>query len=142
MLSIRDWAETFNAGFQTDAVYIDFLKAFDTGSLNKLLFKLCSYGVCDPLLSWVCAFLVDRTFSVRVNDSYSLPCKVISGIPQGSILGPLLFLLFISDISDGLLNVCRLFADDVKIYRPIVHPEVDFGLLHKDLDNLNLWARG
>ena len=80
LLSIRDWAETFNAGFQTDVVYIDFQKAFDTVSLNKLLFKLSSYGVCAPLLSWVRTFLVD-TFSVRVSDSYSLPRKVISGIP-------------------------------------------------------------
>ena len=75
-----------------------------------------AYGINNNLLSWVSSFLKDRNQKVRVNDSYSESCPVDSGIPQGSILGPLLFIIFINDLPDHVESCCKIFADDTKIY--------------------------
>ena len=103
---------------------IDFQRAFDSISHSKLIHKLKSYGISGNLLFWLQSFLTARTQCVRVGSALSNTCSVSSGVPQGSVVGALLFLLFINDISDNFDNsiTTKLFADDLKIYTDITFP--------------------
>ena len=92
--SINDWSVALDNKNNVDIVYVDFSRAFDSVVHSKLLCKLASYGIRDDLLRWIRAFLLDRQQCVVVNHFISKPCNVLSGVPQGSVLGPLLFLLF------------------------------------------------
>jgi len=114
----NDWSIALNVRNQVDTVYIDFSKAFDSVVHSKLLCKLESLGVRGKLLAWIAAFLSDRSQVVRVGNAVSNIAKVVSGVPQGSVLGPLLFLVYINDIVDIFDDrvKVKLFADDVKIY--------------------------
>ena len=116
--SINDWTLTLSNHKSVTIAYLDFKAAFDCVSHAKLIHKLSSYGIQDNLLFWIKAFLSNRTQMVRINTSFSRICPVTSGIPQGSCLGPLLFNLFINDITDHLITPikAKLFADDLKIY--------------------------
>ena len=94
----------------TDMVYLDFRKAFDSVPHERLLSKLMMYGITGGVHSWVKSFLYDRTQRVRVGKKLSSSADVLSGIPQGSILGPVLFTIFINDIADNikfLSYICR-----------------------------------
>ena len=100
-----------------DVVYVDVSKAFDTVSHPKLLNKLESYGIKGKILNWVRDFVHARTQAVRVNSSFSQLLPVSSGVPQGSVLGPLLFLIYINDAVDVSKNCfVKIFADDCKFY--------------------------
>ena len=102
-----------------DIIYIDFEKAFDKVSIEKLIYKLSKYGVGGYVLDWLVAFLVNRQQTVRVGTCYADFQSVGSGIGQGTILGPLLFILYIdkiSDVSNGLSSKIKLYADDSKLY--------------------------
>ena len=103
-------------GGQIDAVYTDFEKAFDKVPHKRLLFKLCSYGINGNIINWIKDFLAGRKYRVKVNGSYSSLAHVTSGIPQGSVLGPLLFLIYINDLIDCCepFSGIYLFADDAK----------------------------
>jgi len=112
-----DWYSSINAGNCVDVIYIDYQKAFDSCSHPKLLKKLLSYGINGRLHTWISSFLADRSQCVQIGSSYSRVSPAVSGVPQGSVIGPLLFLLFINDLSDSLGNVSvKLYADDAKIY--------------------------
>lgn len=114
---VHDWSISVDAGNCVDVVYIDFAKAFDSVSHQKLLHKISSFGINGQLKHWLASFLKNRKFRVKVNNCFSEYFAVTSGVPQGSILGPLLFVLYINDIAYGLDNVeCKIFADDVKLY--------------------------
>ena len=100
-----------------DCVFIDFKKIFDSVCHNKLLIKLAAYGINGNFLGWINSFLSDRKQRVLVNNCYSEWSKVISSIPQGSVLGPILFLLYINDIVDFVYRcTIKLFADDLKVF--------------------------
>ena len=93
-----------------------FSKAFDKVSHEKLVLKLHDYGLRGPALKWVKGFIDNRHQSVIVNGSSSEPTPVSSGVPQGSVLGPLLFLNYINDIPTNVKSKVRLFADDTALY--------------------------
>ena len=116
------------------AIYIDFSKAFDKVPHNKLLTKLEGYGVQGNLLRWLSTFLTNRNQVISLNGIYSKPMDVISGVPQGSVLGPLLFLLYINDISDNVESNILMFADDLKLFSP------HSNLLQNDLATISDWC--
>jgi len=98
---------------------LDFSKAFDVVPHRRLLGKLSLYGINGPILRLIKAFLADRVQGVVVEGIRSLEGKVLSGVPQGTVLGPLLFLLHINDLRTVITSQIRLFADNCLIYRPI-----------------------
>ena len=100
----------------TDVIYLDFSKAFDTVPHKRLILKLQAYGVHGNLLSWLTNYLSDRFQRVCLNGSCSGWKPVISGVPQGSVLGPLLFVIYINDLSSCVSSCLFKFVDDAKLY--------------------------
>ena len=139
LTSTHDWASTLQHRGQSDAILLDFSKAFDTVPHLRLSAKLSYYGIRGPTLSWIQSFLNGRTQAVCVNGTSSLLEDVTSGVPQGSVLGPALFLIYINDIQDHIQSKLTLFADDSIVYSEIVIPE-DHNILQKDLDQLSDWS--
>jgi hypothetical protein len=128
-------------GDQTDVVYFDLSKAFDSVPHNLLLHKLKSFGICGNLLKWITSYLTNRMQRVTLNGADSEWLPVTSGVPQGSILGPLLFILYINDLPDILSynTLCAIFADDTKIYRHI-NSHQDHIILQRDINNIYAWS--
>ena len=118
---------------------MDFEKAFVTPPHELLKSKLLSYGICGKTLKWIDSFLCFRK-RVVVNGVKSDWAPVLSGVPQGTVLGPLLFSLYINDISSDIESEIRLFADDCVCYREIKDKE-DTMKLQMDIDRLGSWAR-
>ena len=123
-----------------DVIYFDFAKAFDTVPHKRLLKKLQCYGVNGDILKWIEAFLTDRYQMVKVNEVLSTKRKVHSGVPQGSVLGPLLFVIYINDLPDVVRSLMYLFADDTKILSKIETKE-DSKQLQTDIDALEKWSK-
>ena len=142
LTTLRDFTHSLNLAGQTDAVLLDFSKAFDKVDHKILLSKLHHIGIQGPLHDWLTSFLKDRLQYVIVDGSISDPCKVLSGVPQGTVLGPLLFLIYINDIHENLSpgTHIRLFADDSLLYRAI-NTISDSLILQKDLDQLQKWEK-
>ena len=113
--SINDWSISLHNQSSTIVAYVDFQRAFDSLSHNELIHKLISYGISGNLLYWIQSFLTNRTQLVRVGNHLSNPSPVSSGVPQGSVLGPILFILFINDVADSFHDTvsAQLFADDI-----------------------------
>jgi hypothetical protein len=122
-----------------DMAVLDFSKAFDTVPHKRLMGKLSYYGINGPILSWIEAFLTDRVQQVVVAGQCSNTARVLSGVPQGTVLGPLLFLIHINDLPSVVNSQVRLFADDCLLYRPI-HSIEDQNALQEDLIALGEWA--
>ena len=98
-------------GFSLDIVYLDLAKAFDKVPHQRLLNKLKAYGIHGKLHVWIADWLVGRRQRVCLQGEYSQWRWVLTGVPQGSVLGPVLFLIFIDDLEDGITNMVYKFAD-------------------------------
>ena len=120
-------------------VILDFSKAFDTVPHQKLLHKLEHLGIVGKIKKWLSSFLTNRTQQVVTEGILSSTCSVDSGVPQGTVLGPLLFLCHINDLPLSVTSQARLFADDCLLYRKISTPN-DQLQLQEDLKNLEKWA--
>ena len=119
---------------------LDFTNAFDTVPHQRLLMKLKHYGIDSNLHRWISSWLTERTQQVVVDGDYSTCKQVRSGVPQSTVLGPLVFLLYINDIGDHLNHsTIRLFADDCLLYRTISNQD-DADRLQDDLDKLQEWT--
>ena len=128
------------SGADVDVVYLDFAKAFDKVDYGILMAKLKAIGVGGLLLRLLCSFLTDRSQTVSVEGSLSHEGPVLSGVPQGSSLGPLLFLLHIADIDAGMDHAsASSFADDTRITMSIRKPE-DCAKMQSDLEKVYGWA--
>ena len=138
--TINDWAKSRNLSIPTDVIFLDLAKAFDSVPHERLLLKLKCNGINGCLLNWLRHFLTDRKQRVVVRGTCSDWSSVTSGTAQGTILGPLLFLLYINDITECVSSTVKLYADDTKIYRELVDPIIDSQLLQADLANLSEWA--
>ena len=127
-------------GNETDCVYVDFAKAFDKVDHDILLKKLSHYNIPEMYLNWIKNFLEGRVQTVFVNGSFSYPTRVESGVPQGSVLGPLLFIIYINDLSFFIKNSNILtFADDTKLIAEICNTS-DTSKLQDDLNQVVLWS--
>ena len=111
--TIDDFASCLNKGGQCDVLFLDFSKAFDRVPHSRLLYKLNHYGIRGPLLKWLESFLTNCSQHVILNNRSSHETNVISGVPQGTVLVPLLFLLYINDLPQCDCNRIKLYADDV-----------------------------
>ena len=127
---IDSWTKGLNRGESVDVVYLDFMKAFP----HKILIgKLKSYGIEYYTLSWIQAFLSDRVQQVNVNGTNSELANITSGIPQGSVLGPILFVLYINDLPENIVSNVYMFSDDTKVFKTITSPH-DQHTIQNDLD--------
>ena len=137
--TIEDLARGLDNRQQIDLLILDFSKAFDVVSHRLLLGKLEHYGIRGSTLGWVTDWLTDRTQRVVIDGECSEDAPVLSGVPQGTVLGPLMFILYINDISAGTNCSIRLFADDCLLYR-VVDSTRDAALLQWDLKIMCRWA--
>ena len=129
---IHDWLSALDNGHEVCVVFFDMRKAFDSVPHIPLLQKLSDVGVNPFILRWIRSYLTNRKQFVVVDGSSSTPLKVLSGVPQGSVLGPLLFINnVVSQISGG--SKINLFADDIALYRVIKSAD-DYERLQDDID--------
>ena len=135
----NDWAVSRNNSKATDAIFLDLAKAFNSVAHERLLLKLNRYGISGSLLRWLRNFLTNRKQRVVIPGIHFDWSPVTSGVPQGTILGPILFLIYVNDIQEVVKSTIKLFADDTKIYRELTNPN-DITILQSDLDSLDRWA--
>ena len=136
----NDWSTAMQLHQGTDIIYFDFKKAFDSVSHQKLLIKPQAYGISGNLFLWIRKFLWNRTQAVKMNGQLSNNGNVTSGVPQGSVLGPMLFLIYINDVVDIFTDNSvkyKLFADDIEFYS-ISSPHNSS--LQTAIDRLVLWS--
>ena len=148
--TFQKWADPLDQNRTIDALMLDFSKAFDKVPHERLIFKLKMLGITGTCLVWIKNFLARRSFTVTVDGVHSSPHSVTSGVPQGSVLGPILFLCYINDISFGLsiqrplypddISGMTLYADDIILFRAIdVNPDSNI-VLQSDLDHIVEWC--
>ena len=135
-------AHNLDNGLQTDVILLDFAKAFDKVSHAHLLHKLKFYGIHGSMLTWIGNFLQGRVQKVVLNGETSEQASVTSGVPQGTVLGPLLFLIYINDLPDCISEHTQvgLFADDCIVYR-VINSAEDAKQLQHDLNSLQDWEQ-
>ena len=134
-----EWTEAMEQGSDIDCIYLDFSKAFDSVPHQRLLMKLRKFGISEKILSWTRAFLLGREQLVTVNSELSRVAAVLSGIPQGSVLGPLLFICFVNDMPNVVHSHIQMFADDTKLYCEVNNMQNAHDL-QKDLTALESWT--
>ena len=126
-------------GSPVDIIYLDFQKAFDKMPHQRLLLKLKAHGIGDSITEWIEQWLTDRRQPVVVGGEVSNWKSVLSGVPQGSVLGPILFLIYINDLDDSITSNVQKFADYTKLFRK-VNTDDDKQHLQNDLDRLVKWS--
>ena len=139
LVTLNSWMSSLDSNKPVDALYLDFQKAFDTVPHKRLLTKLSGYGIRGQVLNWIKDFLCDRTQYVSVKGNKSDYTSVTSGVPQGSVLGPTLFIYYINDLPSVTNKEVHIFADDTKAYSEINSLE-DKNQLQTCLNNLMGWS--
>uniref|UniRef100_A0A8C5LT35 Reverse transcriptase domain-containing protein n=1 Tax=Leptobrachium leishanense TaxID=445787 RepID=A0A8C5LT35_9ANUR len=132
-------SRSIDQGVAVDVIYLNFAKAFDTVPHKRLLFKLRKNGLDENTCSWIENWLKDRVQRVVINGTFSRWTPVVSGVPQGSVIGPILFNLFINDLEIGIESHVSVFSDDTKLGK-VIQCEQDVTSLQRDLDRLGDWA--
>ncbi|CAH8429151.1 unnamed protein product [Schistosoma bovis] len=140
LVARESWCALKDQKLPVDTAFIDFSKAFDKVPHNWLLYKLRNVGIGSNLFMWIKDFLVGRQQRVRVNSKLSSRGTVLSGVPQGTVLGPVLFLLYVNDLPCLLSSSVLLYADDVKLWRTI-RCKSDSLELQNDLKKLSEWSQ-
>ena len=132
--------EKTDNGDPIDVFYLDFKKAFDRVPIKLLIYKLKSIGIKDNILNWIQNWLTGRIQRVVIEGKSSSWAEVLSGVPQGSVLGPILFTIFINDLGEDFINRILKFADDTKTFGKAVNSQ-DIQILQQDLDKAILWSK-
>ena len=138
--TVHDLAIGLDRRQQVNAILLDFSKAFDKIPHQRLAVKLHHYGIRDKNLSCIRSFLADRNQQVVLDGKTSSRAAVTSRVPQGTVLGPLLFLAYIIDLPSRVSSSVRLFADDCLLYR-VIRDQQDAASLQTDLNHLQEWER-
>ena len=141
LLSINH--EILNAvdkGLDIRGIFLDISKAFDKVWRDGLIFKLRQNGISGDIINILQDFLRNRKQRVVLNGQCSSWADVNAGVPQGSILGPLLFLIYINDLSDGLKSECKLFADDTSLFSAVNDINTSASDLNKDFQKIDNWT--
>ena len=137
---IHNVGKALDSGKETDMIYLDFSKAFDSVPHDKLLFKLHQFGISGTLLNWFSDYLKEQKQRVVIDGFSSTYLDVTSGVPQGSIIGHLLFLIYANDLPESVnYSLVPMFADDSKCFRSI-HNSQDSNLLQSDINSLCNWS--
>ena len=131
--------EEADDGSPVDVVYLDFQKAFDKVSHQRLLLKLKAHGIGNDIINWIEERLTHRRQRVIVDGEISNWKSVLSGVPQGSVLGPMLILIYINDLEDDISSNVLRFADDTKVFRKVTNVTGKQSL-HDDIDKLVKWS--
>ena len=140
LLTVLDhWTEALDKGMSIDILFMDFQKAIDVIPHRRLLDKLTTFDLSDELVAWISAFLIGRSQKVSINGYESVERPVLSGITQGSVLGPMLFVLYINHLPESVISHTFVFAEDTKMHSIISKPS-DCELLQNDLKNLTQWS--
>ena len=121
-------------------VFLDISKAFDKVWHEGLIFKLKTYGVEGKLIMLLENYLQNRNQRVVLNGLNSSWEKILAGVPQGSVLGPLLFLIYINDLPHDISSVCKMFADDTSLFSKVKDSSLSLSDLNYDLQIINQWA--
>ena len=137
--TIDDLAKNLDDRKQTDVILLDFSKAFDKVPHHHLCLKLSHYSIRGVILFWIENFLTGKSQQVIVNGCSSNPTNVMSGVPQRTVLAPLLFLCYINDLPENVSSKVRLYVDDVLLYNTI-HTKEHCLILQEDLNTLQLRA--
>ncbi len=137
---VDDLARHSDRRDQVDVIVMDFAKAFDKVPHRRLLYKLQYYGINGKTNKWIESFLTNRSQQVVLDGEMSDPCPVDSGVPQGTVLGPALFLAYINDLAENISpqSSVRLFADDCIVYRPVKTMQ-DCEELQNDINKIGEW---
>ena len=137
--ALEKWTTALDTGRPVDAVYLDFAKAFDSVPHQRMIAKIESYGIKSKVLNWIRDFLIGRQQRVSVKGMYSDWSNVTSGVPQGSVLRPVLFVIFVNDLPEILESWCTMYADDTKV-SSTVQTESERQTMQADIDKLVDWA--
>ena len=133
------WTEALMHNIPIDILYLDYAKAFDTVPHQRLIHQVESFGITGKVMQWITAFLSNRKQKVCANGAESTWSTVMSGIPQGSIIGPILFTLFVNDLPQNISSIISMFADDTKLFLPLTS-DSSYEDLCSDLNYLQEWA--
>ena len=136
---LEDVTKWVDEGSPVDIIYLDFFKAFDKVPHQRLLLKLKAQGIGNAMVNWIEKWLIDRRQRVVVDGEVLNWKSALSGVPQGSVLGPILFLIYINDLDDDITSKVLKFADVTKVFRKI-KSDADRQHLQDDLNKLTEWS--